>query len=53
MARRFGGSAVLNDWNGNGGYVESSPKGLRGWTRESLIESEGRTIRQSRRKLVR
>lgn len=48
-----GGSAVLNDWNGNGGYVESSPKGLRGWTRESLIESEGRTIRQSRRKLVR
>jgi hypothetical protein len=26
-----GGSAVLNDWNGNGGYVESPPTGLRGW----------------------
>ncbi|WP_185206331.1 DUF4123 domain-containing protein [Sphingomonas sp. NBWT7] len=26
-----GGSAVLNDWNGNGGYVESPTKGLKGW----------------------
>lgn len=26
-----GGSAVLNNWNGNGGYVESSSEGLRGW----------------------
>lgn len=26
-----GGSAVLNDWNGNGGYVESPAKGLKGW----------------------
>lgn len=25
------GSAVLNDWNGNGGYVESPATGLRGW----------------------
>ena len=26
-----GGSAVLNDWNGDGGYVESPSDGLRGW----------------------
>lgn len=26
-----GGSAVLNDWNSDGGYVESAPQGLRGW----------------------
>ena len=25
------GSAVLNDWNGDGGYVESPTAGLRGW----------------------
>ena len=24
-------SAVKNDWNGDGGYVESSPQGLKGW----------------------
>ena len=27
-----GGSAVLNDWNGNGAYVQSPTQGLRGWT---------------------
>lgn len=27
-----GGSAVLNDWNGNGAYVTSPTAGLRGWT---------------------
>ncbi len=26
-----GGSAVQNNWNGNGSYVESSSKGLKGW----------------------
>ena len=26
-----GSSAVKNDWNGDGGYVESNPQGLKGW----------------------
>jgi hypothetical protein len=27
-----GGSAVKNDWNGNGAYVQSPTAGLKGWT---------------------
>ncbi len=26
-----GGAAVRNDWNGDGGYVEAPPAGLKGW----------------------
>ncbi len=41
-----GGSAVLNDWNGNGGYVESSPAGLRGWVGSARpqMSSDGTSV---------
>ncbi len=41
-----GGSAVLNDWNGNGAYVTSPTAGMRGWTGPAApqVSSDGTSV---------